>query len=315
LSAAVETAPPIDCVAAFSDAVGLIYESRLDPARVSEASRAIERLLDADEIAVLPASPGADAHFHRRANGRLLCLDIPGPSGARLIVRRRLDRPPFCDRELQLLSLLRPHLQRAEWLASFIPHGLLGRLACDTFVSLMNQGLIVCDVDGVIHWCNPVAGAILDVSQGLARSDGRLRADRAFETTNLMELLRRAAKGELGTMLIGRGQEKHSLGIAVAPLHSRQYDSSRPMLLVALKEVEREINVLAGRLGELFGLTGAEERLAVLLLNGHTLQSAAAASRKTLATVKTQLHGLLKKTGARGQADLMNTLLSLPSLI
>lgn len=318
MSVAAQVQPTFDSMAAFSEAVGLIYEARLDPTRIPEVSRAIERLLNADDIVICSAPPQTAAEFQKRINGRMLCLDIAANDrpGARLIVRRRSEAPPFRDADVNMLSLLRPHLQRAEWLASLLPHGVLGALASDTFVSLMNKGLVVTDVNAAIEWCNPAAAAILAAGAGLTSVEGRLRAGRAFETTKLIDLLHSAAGGQRGVMLVSRGSLKQPFGLAVtrllAPAPRRSGD---PLLVIAIKEMEREIDTLAGRLGELFGLTAAEERLAILLLNGHTLQSAADASHKTLATVKTQLHSMLKKTGARGQAELINVLLSLPSLI
>lgn len=317
MSVAFQVHPVVDDLAAFSEAVGLVYESRLDPTRAAEVPQAIRRLLSADDIVFSGAIPENTTEFYKRANGRLLCLDIAGPAGRgiRLMVRRGADKPPFNDRDVSILSLLRPHLQRAEWLGALLSHGVLGTVACNTFVSLMNEGLIVANTAAEVHWCNPAADAILSACDGLCCVDGRLKAGRAFENSNLTQLLRDAAQGRPGVMLVGR-PSKHPLGLTVTKLPAQGTDrQNSPLLMIAVKEIEREIEVLAGRLGDLFGMTAAEEKLAILLLNGHTLQSAAETSRKTLATVKTQLHSLLKKTGARGQADLINVLLSLPSLI
>ncbi len=123
-------------LAAFSETVALIYEAGIDRARTGDVLRALERLLDADEIALGPASSKTHAEFHRGSHRRVLCLDIPGlgTDGARLLVRRHAGRPPFEESQVILLDLLRPHLQKANWLASLVPHGPLGRLACDTFV-------------------------------------------------------------------------------------------------------------------------------------------------------------------------------------
>ncbi len=318
MSIAVQVQPTFDNLAAFSEAVGLIYEARLDPARVPEVSQAIQRLLAADEIAICRAPPETAVEFHKRTNGRMLCLDVPGKQGAwaRLIVRRNGDKPPFSDEDVSILSQLRSHLERAEWLACLLPHGVLGALASDTFVSLMSKGLLVATMAGEVLWCNPAAGAILATGEGLSCVNNRLRAGRVFETSNLKQLLHTAAEGGRAVMLIGRRDDKHPLGLVASRLSEPTPGQPiGPLLLIAVKEMEREIDLLADRLGELFGLTAAEERLAILLLNGHTLQSAASASNKTLATVKTQLHSLLKKTGARGQSELISVLLSLPSLI
>lgn len=304
---------PFDYLASFSDAVAAVYESRLDPAAAGRAEEAIRQLLDADRI-VFCNDIETSAELRKGAGGRVLCLDIvrPGGSISQLLALRGSGRPPFGEESVMLLAKLRPHLEKAERLGCMLPHGPLARLASDTFVGIMNKGVLVTDSAGVIRWQNPAAAAILQSGEGLSCVEGSLRAARAFEMTGLRRLLANAREGERGAMLIGRGAGKHSYGVAVVPLPASGPDH---LVLVAIKEMEREIDVLGGRLGELFGLTGAEKRLAVYLLNGHTLQSAADASGKTLATVKTQLHHLLQKTGARGQSELMHVLMSLPSLI
>lgn len=308
------TAASSSSMAAFSRTIALLYEAGLDPQRREEASQALRDFLEADEI-LFSMEPVRDRRrVSDKPHGRLLCLDISGPKGApaQLLARREPHRPPFEEEHIARLALLRPHLERAEKVAGLVPQGVFARIACDGVVALMPKGLIVTDAAGSILWRNPTAADILASGDGLLCVDGQLRTARAFESSHLRSLIQKALTGTRGAMLVGRASGYHAYGIAAAPLDN---PINAPLVLVAIKAMEREIQILSGRLGEMFGLTGAEERLAILLLNGHSLQSAAKAANKTLATVKSQLHGLLKKTGARGQSELMNVLLSLPSLI
>jgi DNA-binding CsgD family transcriptional regulator len=59
----------------------------------------------------------------------------------------------------------------------------------------------------------------------------------------------------------------------------------------------------------LWGFTRAEADLAQHLAEGRTLSEAADASGVSINTVRTQLRGLLAKSGARRQSDLVRTLL------
>jgi DNA-binding CsgD family transcriptional regulator len=58
-------------------------------------------------------------------------------------------------------------------------------------------------------------------------------------------------------------------------------------------------------LGRLFGLTGAEARLAALLGNGHDLASIAITLGVTRETLRSQLKAVFAKTGMRRQAELV----------
>jgi len=61
-------------------------------------------------------------------------------------------------------------------------------------------------------------------------------------------------------------------------------------------------------LQQVYGLTPAEARLAMLILDGHAPSDAASSLKVSVATVRTQLSAILKKTGARKQAELIRHL-------
>ncbi len=61
-------------------------------------------------------------------------------------------------------------------------------------------------------------------------------------------------------------------------------------------------------LQQVYGLTPAEARLAILILDGQSPGDAAASLKVSIATIRTQLSSILKKTGSRKQAELVRHL-------
>jgi DNA-binding CsgD family transcriptional regulator len=313
-------------LSAFSETVALLYEAQIDATKVAAARQSLRALLHADEIAVIggegsdgrPPQPGG-ALTSSRSNGQVLCIDIGEHERepVRIQFRRPLSQGPFSEEDRRMLALLRRHLKAAHSLKLLTNRDVFGCLAGAQLAQSMLKGLLIIDADCRIHWRNPAANDILAQADGLSECDGRLCARRAFETSRLDILARRAALGSHGVMLVARLEERHPYGLAFAPvkagaLPARPADG--PFVLVTIKEMRRQIKLIAARLGDLFGFSPAEERLGALLLDGHSLREAAHISEKALPTIKTQFRSMLKKTGAHSQAELMNVFLSLPSI-
>lgn len=318
-------------LAAFSEAVALIYEAQIDGACATKARQAVQQLLHADDVTVLsnssqrnaPHTPltGANASEPARADGHTLWVDIGEHELGlvRLQFRRRPEQSPFSDDDVRMLSLLRRHLRTAHSLELLTNHDKFGCLASAQLARNMAKGLVIVDTARSIHWRNPAADEILSGKDGLAEENGYLHAGRAFETAHLERLIRNAAAGRHGVMLVARPAEKHPLGLAFAPVKAGgrillSAPDNRTFVLITIKEMRRQIKLITGRLGELFGFTPAEEQLGALLLDGYSLHDAAQVSEKALSTIKTQLRSMLKKTGTHNQAELINILLSLPSI-
>ena len=64
----------------------------------------------------------------------------------------------------------------------------------------------------------------------------------------------------------------------------------------------------------LFGLSAAEARLAVRILNGNSTSEAAELGQVSRETVKSQLSAVFHKTGTRRQGELIRLLSTLPSM-
>jgi DNA-binding CsgD family transcriptional regulator len=305
-----------DPLSAFSEAVALLYEAQIDGARAPAAREALKALLNADDIAVVTGAAGIS---EQRSEGRVLWVAIGEREHGPVRVQFRRHHAPFSPDDVAMLSRLRRHLRTAYSLGLLTNRDALGCLASTALTQSMVKGLLIVDSDCRIHWRNPAADGILASNEGLIEDKGRLRARRTFETARLEALAREAAGGRQGVMLVARPAEKHPYGLAFAPVKAdaRLVPAAAhagTFVLITVKQMQREIALITARLGELFGFTPAEQRLGALLLDGCTLQEAAQLANKALATVKTQLRGMLKKTGAHSQAELINVFLSLPSV-
>ncbi|GAA0587329.1 hypothetical protein GCM10008942_40440 [Rhizomicrobium electricum] len=302
-------------MSAFGEAIALIYEAQIDGARIPAAREALQALLNADDIAVVK---DAAEISERGAETHVLWVDIGEHERGPVRIQFRRNRTPFSPDDVAMLSRLRRHLRTAYSLGLLTNRDALGCLASTQLARSMVKGLLVVDSECRIHWRNPAADGILASNEGLIEDKGRLRARRTFETARLEALARDAAGGRQGVMLVARPAEKHPYGLAFAPVKA---DAGllptapiRHFVLITVKQMQREIELITARLGELFGFTPAEERLGALLLDGYTLHEAAHLASKALPTVKTQLRSMLKKTGAHSQAELINVFLSLPSV-
>lgn len=338
-----------DRASQFSNAVALIYRMHIGEKQRSDVEQAVCALLNADEL-LFTATGSTYAHFgiHStgsnsgdiengatpgdgppdamalRSAGHVLSLDIIGRGydKLKLLVMRNQNRVPFSETDLEWLSLLRPHLQNAEFVKALMPEGIFGNAVGCHLVRSMSEGLVITTADGEVEWLNPTARHILAAGQGLTYTNGRLRAARAFETTRIELLIREAADGHSGVMLVDHASMWLPYGLvftsldfdarlttAMASAHECKF------VLITIRDMRHHVDVIGARLTEAFGLTKAEQQIGALLLAGYGLQEAATILRKSLTTIKKQLRSMLTKTGAHNQAELLSMFLSVPSLL
>jgi DNA-binding CsgD family transcriptional regulator len=329
----------------FSTAVALIYETHIGDTRRDAMKQALCALLSADELvftatrndqaqdSIFSAGHAGEAEapeygsrdpLLQRSPGHILSLDIAdrGYDKLKLLVLRNSDRVPFAESDLEWLSLLRPHLQNAEFVKTLMPEGVFGCAAGTHLVRSMSQGLAITTADGEIEWLNPAAQNILASGQGLMRVNGRIRAARVFETTRLELLIREAAGGRQGMMLVSHASMWLPYGLVFTPLEiDFNFATAMPkarehnFVLVTIKDMQQHVDITVERLAQAFGLTKAEQQLGALLLAGCGLQEAAATQGKSLTTIKKQLRSMMTKTGTHSQAELLGMFLSVPTLL
>ena len=237
--------------------------------------------------------------------GWCAAMTIPAPTGDVLFVsvERERAKGPVEASVVQVLDRLRPHLARSALMSARLQLE-RARIASET-LALIGLPALVFDERGAVLAANPLIEALTDAVSWRARdrvSLGDPHADavfaRAIETLHLdgvkasRSFAVRAADG-------GAAMVAH-----VVPLRRSARDLFvrcagvlviSPVTLPAAPPVEL--------VQSLFDLTAAEARVARRLTTGETVEEIAIGAGVSISTVRTQVRGVLEKTGCRRQTD------------
>ena len=107
-------------------------------------------------------------------------------------------------------------------------------------------------------------------------------------------------------MALGTSGRRRPLSMIVAPMHGdhAMLFPSRPAVIVCVTDLEASAVLSERQLHEVFGLTAAEGRVALSLLEDLEPQQIARRLDVSLPTVRTHLAHTFEKTGTTGQAAL-----------
>jgi DNA-binding CsgD family transcriptional regulator len=279
---------------------------------------------------------------------------IPLLEGNRMFIlgvhRPKSNGTPYDSADVRALQRFFPHVTRALKIQRRIEQTVGDREALAEATNGLSRGLFTFDARGRLLWTNQVGEDILRQTDGLTLSGDTLTAALATETRKLHQLLagtlneaggresfaegvrspaasggRRApdpthdsrplASGD--AMLVSRPSGCRSYVLLVSPLRVgvRPFDDRQPAVVVFVSDPERAPELPAVRLSRLYGLTPTEAQLALQLASGRDLKEIAAATSRTMNTVRTQLKQVFHKTGARRQAELARFVLQAEGLI
>jgi len=219
------------------------------------------------------------------------------------------------------LQILMPHLVRAGRLLNHLGAAQDLEGATKAALESLPSAAMLVDKDGVVELVNSNAKRIL--AQGDAKPRDatcyfwcitRNRANQAALRAALEEVLNKAVAGRAcSTSVLVRDKPEKVYSVEIAGLvHARIASpplSERALVLVA--DLKEAISADERLLGQHFSLTGAEGRLASLLVAGYTLASAARVAGVASSTVRTQLKSIFRKVGVRRQADLIRSLVKI----
>lgn len=176
------------------------------------------------------------------------------------------------------------------------------------------DGLIVIDDEGRPILVNNQARRLLAAGGELAWRRGRPAAVRSAldrELQAMIDRARRGAEAAAASMRIPR-PDGAPLMVWVVRLPPSSPLADAGGALIVVGDPQARGGVRHGDLMKLFGLTPAEAHLALALAAGRTLQTAARERGVRPSTARTQLLGILEKTGVHRQADLATLIARLP---
>ena len=248
-------------------------------------------------------------------------LDGPRDSRIVLTVAGPLDRDGWSQAQLRPLQQLLPHLrQYVRVRQALVDANALGA----SFSALLENtrtGVVQLDRRARVLVANDRARQFLRAGHGLTYQDGLLRAAASAEDATLQGLLARAvgARGAApsgGSMTLRARRARrvkrrlvlHASPVDVPTVHAPH---ARVAALVLLIEPSPRVRIRPDRLAALLGLTAAESELAVLLAEGRTLRDVAAATGRSLNTLRWHLKHIFAKHGLSRQLDLIDLVRSL----
>ncbi len=215
--------------------------------------------------------------------------------------QRRGERLPEA-RDEALLHDLAPHLRRALRIHSRIHRLERHADSLERALEALPRGVMLVDARGAPTFVN-AAGRRL-----LAGDDGGAIGREAMALAHRAEHPRRqlgSPDAGVEPRMVARGQGRAPLELLVAPLPFGIGSSGSARSIVFLGDPEQPLTPPTDRLRRLYGLTPAEARLVVDLVDGASLAEAAHRAGITVETGRGRLKHVMAKLGVSRQKDLV----------
>lgn len=254
-------------------------------------------------------------------HGMFGVVDITSSRWASISLFRNASSTPFDESHAEMVRFLIPHIQRAFRLHSQFCELKARTEGVEGALNLLATGVIFLGAAGEVLLMNRRAEIIVNCRDGLVLSNGKLSASIYTEATALRGMIEGAAltgsgKGMSagGAMLLTR-ERRRPLSITVAPLRKFNLNSRQPPAAVMfISDPEQNAELPADLLRRCYGLTPAEVRLTMPLVEGRSLKEAADSSGVTYSTARSQLKSIFQKTQVQRQGELIRLLLSSPAV-
>lgn len=227
-------------------------------------------------------------------------------------------------RDIELLQLLSPHLQRAFLLKRKL--GLERKQVLDHQVAFqsLRMGVLIVDDTGVLDFINESAEAFLARDQNVRILGKQLVFSDAVARTHYNRArvaLRDDAHGKLEPIAVLQDGLSHPLRFDFLPLPAMTQfarylevdQEPKKRLLILITDPAQTSQPPVQLLRDCYQLSAAEAKLALALSRGRTLRQHADEKEVTYTTVRTQLVSLRGKMGERDQAGVIRRVTRLVS--
>lgn len=268
-----------------------------------------DRRRDAVRDALVDGDPAAvDPGFHMAAQDRARQYLAQGVVGLNTY-REAIRRNPLlrAQHALQVVEVQAGRLAQSLWLDLDVLTALAERMA---------TGVLVADESGRVSFANALAREAIDAPGELAIVDEHLLARSPRVSRLLHEALRVAVQSApRATRIPLSTSGNDDADIFVTPLPTARgfaRDTRRLALLLVAQSGHGGSMPSQEDLRQLFDLTPAEGKVALMLCTGRAPKEIARDLQLSIATVRSHLASLLAKTGTSRQVQLVRLLMSLP---
>jgi DNA-binding CsgD family transcriptional regulator/PAS domain-containing protein len=226
----------------------------------------------------------------------------------------------FDDGEIALVRLLLPHLQQAVDLHSTVDQLDSERLLYAATIDRLLVGTAILDETGKVMRSNQAAQQLFDSHDGLECRQEKLSAFSGQDNRNLQRAILAALQHHqhgredcVEVLTLTRPTGEVPLNVLLRPIaldHESRGAARRPAVAVFIRDPSDSPQASRRLLRSLFQLTRTETEVAMLIMDGLTLDESAERLGVTRNTVRAHLRGVFAKTGATRQAQLVKTLLN-----
>ncbi|MBH3360788.1 helix-turn-helix transcriptional regulator [Pseudomonas guariconensis] len=221
--------------------------------------------------------------------------------------------------EVALVRLLQPHVQQAVDLHSAVDQLDSERQLYAATIDRLMVGTVILDENGRKLRCNRAAQRLFDEGDGLVCRQEKLCAYLNHENRALQQavqaVLRQRQRGldELEVLTLSRPSGQMPLNLLLRPIplnYQAGKATRRPAVALFIRDPADSPQASRHLLRSLFQLTPMETEVAMLVMDGQTLDETADLLHVSRNTVRAHLRGVFAKTGATRQAQLVKTLLN-----
>ena len=230
---------------------------------------------------------------------------------------RHRSAGPIGERELAVMTLLIPHLQRAATINRMLDAAALEQASFAGTLDALVAPVVLVGAGQEILYANSAAQRLLEAGDPIASSNGLLVSATSGATRALAVAIRHATgdQGEIGRRGLGiplRQPDGASSVLHVLPVGAgRAGVRADAVAAVFVTDVSTPFVAPTELVAALFDLTPAEARVFGLMVTRHTVAETAAALGVERTTAKTHLMRLYDKIGVRRQSELVQVAASL----
>ncbi|MBN7796662.1 helix-turn-helix transcriptional regulator [Parahaliea mediterranea] len=247
-------------------------------------------------------------------------MSFAEPGGMRcwISAARTEKNKPFDQDVRDLLGRIKPHLEQAMAIFSKLKLSENKAQLYQHMTSQLNIGLVLLNDRGVVIDCNDIAKQLLEDSGVVSLRSERLKASSASDNQVLQksidELISLRNNGQDAVKLCRFDRDSENLVsvlLRTIPQHAYFYGDVAPAIVIYLSNLYLSASNYCGRttslrlVSDLFGLTQAESRLALLLADGKSLVEISEELSISERTARNHSKNIYEKTGIKRQANLV----------
>jgi len=207
------------------------------------------------------------------------------------------------------LAALMPRIAHAMQLGHL--HGeKLASAYWDGLTAGLTEPALLLDECGKLLRLSPAMAQVIATADGLDVTAGRLRAAHPADDRALDAAIRRTLTGAAATLRITRrsGRAAYIITLYPLPRQSRMLAPAEAAILVTVIDPAIPPPASTPHIRAAFDLTPREAEMAIRMMEGHSVESAATVMAIGLPTARVHLRRILQKTGTARQSELVRLL-------